>query len=199
MKVVSFDVGHTNLAMVVAMVDVDEELMEVDNIEVVHAQMTNLATIKCDDKENCMFSEGDNYHAHKVHHYIESIHNHLKDSDKVLIEKQPICSGLTGVEQSLYIYIKQRYSNGVKNHVRFVQPVSIHAHFKMSHQKVERRVEVVELTQKYLTNLPAFKRAKEKDHLGDSCIFVLYYIQVILPQELIRKRPNPFDNFKYVQ
>jgi hypothetical protein len=73
----------------------------------------------------------------------------------------------------------------------------MHAHFKMSNEKVERRIQVVEITQRYLEDFKAFKLAKFKDHLGDSLAFVLYYINVQLEDYIRNQKPNPFEKFKF--
>lgn len=195
MKIVSFDIGHTNLAMVVANVEIDENTCEVLEIIPTHTQMINLAHIQCNG--DCVFSRNDNCAAHKCHHFVDSIHEHLVDSDLVLAERQPLC-GLTGIEQSLYIYIKQRYSGNRKDHMRLISPNSVHAHFNMSSEKTQRRIQVVEIVFHYLKNSSVFMGAKEKDHLADAFIFVLFYCQTNLQRENVAKKVNPFDKLRYI-
>lgn len=196
MRIVGIDVGHTNLAMVVADVEVDPDTDELESIKVVHAQMSDLGMIRCGSGSDCLFPRGDRSSAHKCHHWVEHCDKWFKDSDLVVMERQPLC-GLTGIEQSIYIYVKQRYSRGVSNHVRLLSPNSMHCHFNMSSDKVERRKQIVEICQEYLLESPAFKTAKEKDHLADAFGFILFYCQTILPEELYKKRPNRFASFAY--
>jgi hypothetical protein len=196
MKIVGIDVGYTNLALVVAQVDVDEETDELQAITVIHAAMTNLAHVQCSCPDECIFNPREKTSAHKCHHWVENNHEHFKDSDVVVIEAQPL-TGLTGVEQSIYIYLKQRYSKGRSSHVRMLSPNALHNHFSMSSEKVERRKEIVEIARDYLEEAPAFKTAKEKDHLSDAFGFILFYCQTILPRELLARRPNPFSGFAY--
>lgn len=196
MKIVGIDVGHTNLAMVVAEVEVDKKTDELVGIKVVHAQMTDLGLMTCPNPEDCMFLPGDRSAAHKCHHWVESCDKWFRGSDLVVMERQPLC-GLTGIEQSIYIYVKQRHSGGSSNHIRLLSPNSMHCHFKMSDDKAVRREEIVEISRAYLEESRAFKNAKEKDHLADAFGFILFYCQTILPEDLMAQRPNRFASYAY--
>lgn len=186
MKIVGIDVGYTNLALVVAHVDEED-----NEIEVTYAKMTNLAHVKCVDP-SCIFHKDDKSPAHKCHHFVESMDEYLRDSDVVLMERQPL-QGLTGVEQSIYIYIKQRYSAGDQAHMRLISPNAMHKHFAMSSEKVERRVEIVEIARRYLEHNKNFKMAREKDHLCDAMGFIIFYVHTM---KKITEN-NPFASFKY--
>lgn len=197
-RIIGIDVGWSNLAMVV--VDVDLESYNIGNsmnskyeFNVVFGNMTDLRHIRCRKPEECMFEVCDRKGGHLVHHYVEKMHEWFSSADKIVIESQPIMSTHKDVEQLLLVYIKQRYSKGDKEHVRLIAPQSMHAHFNMSNEKVERRKEVVEITREYLENLKEFQLAEYKDHLGDSLAFILYYIHVHLEMH----QPNPFDSFKF--
>lgn len=199
-RIIGIDIGWSNLAMVV--VDVDLESYDVlcndkYNLKVVYSNMTDLRNIKCKDKKNCMFEFNDRKGGHLVHHYVEKMHEWFSTADKIIIEAQPITSTHKDVEQLLLVYIKQRYSNGKKRHVKLIAPQSMHSHFNMSSEKVNRRVEVVEITKRYLEDEKDFIKAECKDHLGDSMAFVLYYINVHLEEYILKQRPNPFASFAF--
>lgn len=201
-RIIGIDVGWSNLAMVV--VDVDLESYDVHSVdkydfEVKYANMTDLRNINCTNKKDCLFEYNDRKAGHLVHHYVEQMDEWFSTADKIVIEAQPICSTHKDVEQLLLVYIKQRYSNGKKRHVRLIAPQTMHAHFKMSSEKVERRLEVVEITRKHLEELKAFKKAEFKDHLGDSMAFVLYYINVCLEEHIRKQKPNPFAAFTFTE
>lgn len=199
-RIVGIDVGWSNLACVVVDVELDSHdntSMEPYAFKVVHADMTDLRDIVCKHSKDCIFEACDRKGGHLVHHYVEKMHEWFSSADKIVIESQPIMSTHKDVEQLLIVYIKQRYSKGKKRHVRLIAPQSMHAHFKMSSEKVNRRIQVVEITCKYLEEFKAFKRADYKDHLGDSMAFVLYYIDVYLEKHMNKLLPNPFDKFKY--
>ena len=196
MKIVGIDVGHTNLAMVVAEVEVNSKTDELVGIKVVHAQMTDLGNMMCPNPQECIFLPTDRSSAHKCHHWVEACDEWFGGSDLVVMERQPLC-GLTGIEQSIYIYVKQRYSGGSANHIRLLSPNSMHCHFNMSGDKSVRRGEIVEISRAYLEESRAFKNAREKDHLADAFGFILFYCQTILPQDLMAQRPNRFASFAY--
>lgn len=191
MRIVSFDFGHTNLAMVCA--NVDETSYDV---EVTFAKMTNLKHMFCNGK-NCLFPKNDRRTAHLVHHFVESIDEHLKNADMVIGELQPIV-GMVDVEQCMLIYIQQRYSNGNPHFMRLLSPNSMHKYFHMSDDKAERRKEIVTITEYYLTGQRAFDIAVEKDHLGDACAYIIFFAENMLPD--IQRRDitkNRFKSFIY--
>lgn len=195
MKIVGIDVGHTNLALVVAEVEIRDNC-EIGEISVEHAQMTNLGDFVCEGGE-CMFKKNDRSASHKCHHWVDDMENYFRDSDLVLMERQPLC-GLTGIEQAIYIFVKQRYSAGREGHILLMSPNMLHSHFKMSSSKETRRREIVNICREYLEISPAFVNAKEKDHLADAMGFILLYIQRILPQQLKAQRRNRFAHYMYM-
>lgn len=199
-RIVGIDIGWRHLAMVVVDVDLDSYdvlCSEKYKFKVVYSNMTNLQNIVCTNKKECIFEYRDRKGGHLVHHYVESMHEWFSTADKVVIEAQPIMSTHKDVEQLILTYIKQRYSNGRKRHVRLIAPQSMHAHFSMSSEKVVRRIQVVEITQIYLEEFKSFITAEYKDHLGDAMAFVLYYIDTHLEEHMRRRKPNPFASFEF--
>lgn len=193
-RVVGIDVGWSHLACVVCDINTEDH-----DIKTVHADMTDLRELSCNDNE-CMFEKRDRKAGHLVHHYVEKMHEWFNTADKIVIEAQPITSTHKDVEQLLIVYIKQRYSvpNGrPKDHVKLIAPQSMHNHFNMSYDKATRRLQIVEITKRYLCELNSFIRANQKEHLGDAMGFVLYYVEVLLPGVLLSMKPNPFDKFMF--
>lgn len=194
-RVIGIDVGYSNLAMVVC--DVDREDFE---ITPVYAKMTDLRHIMCRDKD-CMFEHNDRKAGHLVYHFVENMSEWFSSADQILIEAQPICSSHKDVEQLLLVYIKQRYSVPQKkprDHVKLLHPQTMHSHFSMSSEKVERRIEIVDITRNYIEELAAFKKAEQRDHLGDAMGYVLLYVQTLMPQVMWSMKPNRFEKFKFV-
>ena len=193
-RVIGIDVGYSNLALVVC--DVDKEDYE---ITTVFSKMTDLRRIHCQD-DDCMFERHDRKGAHLVHHFIKSMHGWFDSADQIVIEAQPITSTHKDIEQLLVYLLKMWYSvpkNKPKNHVRLLAPRSMHAHFCMSGEKETRRIQIVEITRKYLEHQPAFIKYKQKDHLGDAMGYILFYVQVIMPDVMHSFKPNPFASFNF--
>lgn len=191
-RVLGIDVGFSHLATVVC--DVDRETFE---ITPVFGKMTDLRNLMCRDKE-CMFERHDRKGGHLVHHYVEEMHKWFDSADQIVIEAQPICSSHKDIEQLILVYCKQRYSvpkKKPKNHVRLLHPRSMHCHFGMSSEKVERRIEIVDITRNYIQDFDAYKRSAEKDHLGDAAGYILFYVQTIMPDDMRRVKPNQFAKF----
>lgn len=192
MKVVSFDFGHANLAMVCA--DIDETSYDVT---VTHSSMTNLKHMRCHD--GCMFEKRNRRTAHLTYHFVQSIAEHLEEADVVIGEAQPI-TGLTDVQECIFIWIMQAYSRGRPNYFRLINPSTMHRAFDFTaNDKVARRVEVVDKTRHLMEDQVAWKRAKEKDHLGDACAYALYFAEFVVPEEQRAELAKGlFDKFRFI-
>lgn len=192
-RVVGIDIGYSHLATVVC--DVDRETFE---ITPVFGKMVDLRDLCCKDKD-CMFERNDRKAGHLVHHYIELMFEWFDTADQILLEAQPICSTHKDVEQLIFVYCKQRFSlpkKKSKDHVKLLHPRSMHSHFAMSSEKVTRRLEVVDIAEPYLKDMPAFFKAKERDHLADSFAYILLYTRTIMPTLMWKMKPNQFDKFR---
>lgn len=191
-RVIGIDIGFSNLALVVCDVDKDDY-----EITPVFSKMTDLRNTICRDKD-CMFEKHDRKGAHLVHHYVQSMHEWFDTADQIVIEAQPITSTHKDIEQLLVYLIKMWYSvpkRKPKDHVKLLAPRSMHAHFHMSTEKVERRIEIVEISRKYLEEQRAFLNATQKDHLSDAMGYILFYVQTIMGDVMIKQKPNPFAKF----
>lgn len=198
-KVAGFDVGYKTMAVAVA--DVNKETLD---INVNYGNMSNLGSIKCIDRK-CIYDSNDKFAGHKVLHYVNSIHEHIKDCDLFLIEIQnPM--GLTGIEQALYIYLNQNYSTTTSSQkVKMVSPNSMHSFFNMSKLKRIRRHEIVVLMEPYLKNIESFVSTNDKSHLADACGFIVFYTQKYLIHEFTKERmgiqegTNIFSKYAFTQ
>mmetsp|Transcript_10742 Transcript_10742/g.17500 ORF Transcript_10742/g.17500 Transcript_10742/m.17500 type:complete len:204 (-) Transcript_10742:191-802(-) len=190
-RVAGIDVGFSHLACVFA--DIDNDTFE---ITPVYAHMQDLRNLKCEKPKACSFEEKDRKGAHLVHHFIELLQPWFQKVDQVIIEAQPITSTHKGIEQLLHASLKQRFgARKGSSFVRLISPRSMHAYFKISQSKVERRLQVVEITSNLLHNLPAFRKAVQKDHLGDAVAYIMFYAQTILPTIILAKEVNPFTKY----
>lgn len=168
-KIISFDIGHTNMAMVCATIS-----GKTKSVRVTHANMFDLKHIRCDDPE-CMFSREDCSAGHKTYHLVNKIKRHIEKSDYIITEQQPPL-GLRDVEQSLLIHIRNQYIFKSPDHVRSINPRSMHAFFEMTHlNKAERSKRVVQLTKNYFKRSQSFRVMKSKPHLADACAYILYF------------------------
>jgi hypothetical protein len=185
-RVVGIDPGFVHLGLTVA--EVDKTTMQVN---VIHCSMTNLKHIACRDK-TCLYEQRDRCGAHLSLHFVEENKNWFEGADFVVMEQQPIMSTLKDVEHVTLLLIKQRFSNGNQEFARRISPRTLHAHFGMSLEKIERRIQVVELTKRYLEGHKAFDNAVEKDHIADSCAFILLFANTTLQNVAAASKPNIF-------
>jgi hypothetical protein len=164
-------------------------------VSVTRAAMFDLALIHCEDP-HCVYERTDKSAAHKTLHLMVQLHDELESADFVFAEQQPPM-GLTNVEQSLLIRIKENYSKGRKEFMRLISPSSMHRHFNMSKMKEERRVQVVEIARPWLASMPAFKAVVAKDHLADAMAFILFFVNTRMPPHTPQP-PNKYAMFSYV-
>jgi hypothetical protein len=191
-RVIGIDIGWSNLAMVSA--DVDRGTFKVT---VVDSCMTDLRCISCKD-DDCIFMPNNRKAAHLVHHFVNQYEDMFEKADYVVIEAQPILSTHKDVEQLLFLYILQRFGKGKRGFVRLLHPCTMHAHFNMTRgDKAQRRIEIVEITRVYLTGQPVFDKALVKDHLGDSCGYILLFAETTIPDIVFALKPNPFSSFAF--
>lgn len=192
MIVTAVDVGYINLAVVSVVVDEENDTIG----EVVHCSNTDLREVRC-KKKNCIFDRNDKGSSHKILHFLESGAFRVFDnSDYIVIERQPLV-GLTGVEQSLLIMLKNRYRR--RKYIELISPNTLHAHYGLSTDRAERKQQVEGIVGPYLETFRNYKRATRKHDMADACIYCLFFIQVYLPNILSSKRANIFNKFRYVE
>jgi hypothetical protein len=191
-RVIGVDPGFRHLGFTVA--NVSKENYETT---VIHCSMTDLHDIKCNNP-NCIYDKHDRSGGHLTLHFVENNAKWFSGADFVVMEQQPITSSLKDVEHVLLLLIKQRFAQGRKEYARRISPRTLHAFFNMSHEKTERRKEVVCITNKYLSGHRAFEKAVEKDHIADSCAFILLFVATLLPGIVLSRTPNRFEKFKFV-
>lgn len=190
-RIIGIDPGFHHLGLTV--IDVDRETLD---MKVIHCSMMDLRKLRCKNP-NCLYEKNDGSGGHRTLHYVEENAEWFKGADYVVMEQQPIMSTLKDVEHVLLLLIKQQFSNGRRDYARQISPRTLHAHFNMSSEKVERRVEVVELTKHLLGGHRAFDNAVEKDHISDSCAFALLFVHTVLPEIIRKSKPNPFAKFSF--
>lgn len=172
-RIVSFDIGHSNMAMVCATISPKRHC-----IRVTQARMFNLKSITCNDP-NCIFTKHDRRAGHLTYHLVDQIKNQIGRADYVLSEQQPL-NGMNDIEQCLLMNIKTRFHFRSPECVRTISPRSMHSHFKMSKMNKEDRIKsVIELTESYLKKNTNYRNVVQKEHLADACAFVMYFRDII--------------------
>ena len=193
MIIIGIDIGHSNLAIVKARICVKTFKI----LDILHCSLTNLGYIDCNDN-TCSFDRHDKSNSHRVFHFFEINKNVIfSDSDYIRIERQPL-TGLTGIEQTLFLLLKLEYKK-TKN-ISLISPNALHAFYRMSHDYNTRKQESIKMTFEYLQNNSVYKLAVKKDDLSDACLYVKFFIEKFLPEEIEKKRiSNRFSSFAYVK
>lgn len=177
-KIISFDIGHTNMAMVCATISPKKH-----KIRVTHTHMFNLQTVVCNDP-NCIFMQNDRLAGHLTYHLVEKIKSHLKRADFVITEQQPLC-GMNDIEQCLMVNIKNRFTFDSPDNIRTLSPRTMHSYFKINHlSKEQRSKRIIQIAKPYLNKQSSYRSTKTKEHLSDACAFIIYFTDVLFPSLL---------------
>lgn len=180
MIITSFDVGVVNMAVSVSTV-------RNYRVKYQYAKNTDLRKIHC-KKRKCLYKSNDKTAAHRIMHYLEQIHKYIKNSNVILIELQPLITGLTNIEQALYIYCSNKYPRAT---VKLISPNAVYKHFEMSKSKQERIEQVIERHSDKVKHLDC---SDEPQHVCDCVNITEYYVDRYIRGKFTN---NPFSAFIY--
>lgn len=183
--VTAIDIGYTNLAVVSGECDWEEK----EIVTIKHCSLNNLRKYSC-KYDNCIFDKKDNSSSHRIYHFFQSEISRVFDvSDFIIMERQPMV-GLTGIEQSLYLLLKQKY--GKTKYIKLISPNTLHKYFGMHSERTVRKQQSIAKTEEYLIQQPAYQKSKKKDDLADACMYLKMFCETTLYQEMMKKQPNKF-------
>ena len=178
MRVLSIDIGIINLGYVYAELIFDHDTNIIKNnllidrsdfISIISCDRVDITTIKHDKvcfhdcklhHENCIPDYLD--------HFIQENEEIFINSDIIIIERQPPV-GITNVQDLLFTKFR--------NKVKLVSPNTIHKFFKMSKCDYDtRKIESLELTNKYLKQFTTFQNNERKHDISDAMLMIIYYL-----------------------
>lgn len=180
MIITSFDIGVINMAVSVGVFGKSRQ------VEYKYAKNIDIRQIRCTSRK-CIYERSDKTAAHRIMHYLEKLHKVIKNSNVMLIENQPLV-GLTNVEQSLYIYCKNKYRHAK---VMLISPCAVYKHFNMSKSKEERIQQVID---KYAHKIKKLDDSDEPQHVCDAINITEYYVDKYVRGTFEK---NPFKDFVF--
>lgn len=186
--VTAVDIGIINLAVV----SVQEDEGEIT--KVLHCSVNDITKMRCKD-DKCFFNKNDKSSSHRIMHFLKSKGYEIFDnSDYIVIERQPLV-GLTGVEQSLFLMLKQRYKKN--KFIELISANALHAFYGMSDVREVRKIESVNIATMYLNGFRDFDRAVKKDDMADAFLYCKFFIEKFLPDIRLNRVRNKFLKFMF--
>ena len=176
-KLVSIDIGYSNMAIVEISTDFKD--FKVENIHKINLYV---------------FKENEVYMSMKK--FISEYDVIFKDADIIIIERQPP-QGLTNIQD----IIAYNYSSKVK----LICPRSMHKHFMISKLDYDmRKQQTIKITSNYVKDFTVYDNESRKHDIADAFCLALYYIEKNKPSEPVSVPvtiPDDlevfFNSFKY--
>ena len=201
LKVLSIDVGITNLGYVYSIFDLNNEINTLklefiktnnDFIEIISCDRVDITNIKhskvslCDCKLHHDYCIPD-----YIDHFIQENQEMFSEADYVIIERQPP-TGITNVQDLLF--------SKFRNKVHLISPNKIHKYFNMSKDYSIRKKESETISEYYLSKFKKFTNNHRKHDISDAMLMLIYFYSLKL-QEINKNKQNKqicvdFDQFR---
>lgn len=201
LKVLSIDVGITNLGYVYSIFDLNNEINTLklefiktnnDFIEIISCDRVDITNIKhskvsfCDCKLHHDYCIPD-----YIDHFIQENQEMFSEADYVIIERQPP-TGITNVQDLLF--------SKFRNKVHLISPNKIHKYFNMSKDYLIRKKESETISEYYLSKFKKFTNNHRKHDISDAMLMLIYFYSLKL-QEINKNKQNKkfcvdFDQFR---
>jgi len=153
MKIVSIDIGHTNMGLLQAKV-YDKKISEILLVKVID-----------------LFKTGETEIYKKMKIFIDEYSPIFNESKYILIERQPL-QGLTSIQEIIAYTFPEK--------VVLISPRSMHCYFGISYLDYsDRKSKTIEIANTYLNNFPDYINSRKHD-LADALCILLYYINKIM-------------------
>ena len=193
MKILSIDIGITNMAFVLSEVDDNYNFVKIISCKRIDISICyNKLTCKCNHKNFNRLSG-------RIKHLVES-NEEFDIADIILVEKQPPL-GLIAIEE-LFMYI---FPN-----LHLVSPNGMHGYYCISNETYEeRKTSVVKIASKKLSKFKSFTREKRQHDIADAYCILRYWLSTtgmkirLKNQFICWKNENPkviqkLDSFIYI-
>jgi hypothetical protein len=201
LKVLSIDIGITNLGYVYSIFDLNNEInslklnfMKTNNdfIEIISCDRVDITNIKhskvsfCDCKLHHDYCIPD-----YIDHFIQENQEMFSEADYVIIERQPP-TGITNVQDLIF--------SKFRNKVHLISPNKIHKYFNMSKDYLIRKKESETISEYYLSKFKKFTNNHRKHDISDAMLMLIYFYSLKL-QEINKNKQNKkicvdFDQFR---
>jgi hypothetical protein len=158
LKILSIDIGIINLGYVYSE---GLNVLECNRVDITKVKHNKVPYCNCKLHHDFCIPD-------YLDHFIQENPDIFKNSDIILIERQPPV-GITNVQDLIFTKFR--------NKVKLVSPNTIHKFFKMSKCDYDtRKIESLELTNKYLKQFTTFQNNERKHDISDAMLMIIYYL-----------------------
>jgi hypothetical protein len=201
LKVLSIDVGISNLGYVYSVFDLNNEINNI-KLDLLKGNNKYIEIIKCDrvDITNIKhitvpFCDCKLHHDYCIpdylDHFIQENKDMFDDSDVIIIERQPPV-GITNVQDLIF--------SKFRNKVKLISPNKIHKYFSMSKDYSIRKKESESISEYYLNSFKKYRNNYRKHDIADAMLMLIYFYSekiTELNKELkINKIKIDFEQFR---
>jgi hypothetical protein len=185
MKVASFDLGIINFACVIADFDVANDSSTKIPVQIQHVFHIDIThyTHKTISKSDCLLHHT-NELSDRLLHTLQELQPYLKNIDTFLIERQPINSTCTSIEEIMF----QKY----RSQIHKVSPTRMHKRFQLSDDYDTRKLQSITLATPLLEDFEVFQTAERKHDQADAlllaCSFILDLVDKQTAERAVKKR-----------
>jgi hypothetical protein len=201
LKVLSIDIGITNLGYVYSIFDLDNEINSIkinfmktnnDFIEIVKCDRVDITNVK---HHRIPFCECKLHHDYcipdYVEHFIQEQQEMFSESDVIIIERQPP-TGITNVQDLIFSKFRDK--------VQLISPNKIHKYFNMSKDYSIRKKESETISEYYLSRFKKFTNNVRKHDISDAMLMLIYFyslkLQEINKNKQVKKVFIDFEKFR---
>jgi hypothetical protein len=201
LKVLSIDIGITNLGYVYSIFDLDNEINSIkinfmktnnDFIEIVKCDRVDITNVK---HHRIPFCECKLHHDYcipdYVEHFIQEHQEMFSESDVIIIERQPP-TGITNVQDLIFSKFRDK--------VQLISPNKIHKYFNMSKDYSIRKKESETISEYYLSRFKKFTNNIRKHDISDAMLMLIYFyslkLQEINKNKQVKKVFIDFEKFR---
>ena len=210
LKVLSIDIGITNLGYVYSQFNIDTQFgsrykanIYNENVELnLKSSKQDITIIDCNrvditNVKHCRVP----FHLCKLHHdrcipdYLDHFiqeTSYFEQADVILLERQPPV-GITNVQDLLFRLFRDK--------VKMISPSSVHKYFGMPSCDYDGRKRLSEeLSSSYLCNFTSFTNNIRRHDIADAMLMTIYHYKTV-KSELINDynatTPNEFEQFRF--
>jgi hypothetical protein len=178
-KILSIDVGITNLGLSVTQWDETWEKFNVIQIDLI--DLSEITHTKV-SKKDCKLHHT-RHLVDKMDHFFQEYAEIFDTADRIIVELQPIL-GLKAVESLIYTKYRDK--------TKLIHPTKMHVHFRIQHQPYETRKELtVKLSESYILDkelVTKFSKYERQHDIADSLCIMKYWAHTKHLAHLERER-----------
>ena len=206
MKILSIDIGITNLGYVYAELDIKapETGSKYKNLllnSFYEQSNCNIKVLECDRVDitnvhhrRVRFCDCKLLHERCIPDYLDHFvqeHPVFEECDVLLLERQPPF-GITNVQDLLFTRFREK--------VKMLNPNSFHVFFNFSRDYEMRKIESTKIANNFLNTFFNYNVNERKHDISDALIMIIYYRKIQI-DKLIREtcynKTINFDEYKY--